>query len=159
MLTHNPLTRWEARRTQNTHLNTAEKVNSSCEHVFHPRPETHRWDSNQQISLSTSASLPKVRIHCWSSSHALNALCPPWKTSIQTSRRCDYTSESLCSPLLRGSQWIWPIGLALWVRGGTEEQQEIQRPHITGRQIHWATRMFNPINFHREGRLITLGSP
>ncbi len=67
MLTHNPLPCWGLRRIQNTHLNTTEKVKSSCEHVFHPRPETHRWDFRQQNSLSTSASLSKVRIGYWSS--------------------------------------------------------------------------------------------
>lgn len=58
---------WRLRGVQNSHLSTAEKVNSSCEHVFNPRPETHRWHSNQQIAHSASASLSKVRIwYCWS---------------------------------------------------------------------------------------------
>lgn len=98
MLTHNPLTWREAGRTQNTHLNTAEKVKSSCEHVFHPRPETHRWNSNQQISLSTSASLIKGQnmiLVKWP-----NAFPPPWKTSIQASGRMWLHSRVIVQPIV-----------------------------------------------------------
>ena len=158
MLTHNLLTWGKAMRTQNTHVNTVEKVKSSCEHVFHPRPETHRWNCNQQLSLSQLFSI---------SIKGQNMILVKWpmlfphreRQAFRRAGECDYTPESLCSPLLWRSQRIRPIGPALWVGSGTEEQPEIQCSPITGRQIHWATRTFNPINFYREGRLITFGSP
>lgn len=98
MLTHNLITRGEARRIQNTHVNTAEKVKSSCEHVFHPRPETHRWNCNQQLSLSALQHL--YQRSEYDTGQVANALSPPWKTSIQTSRRMWLHSRVIVQPIV-----------------------------------------------------------
>lgn len=69
--------------------------------------------------LSTSATLSKVIISDWSSGQCS---FPTVKDKHSNEQQNVITLQSLCSPLLWWSQWILPIGTALWVGNGTEER-------------------------------------
>lgn len=130
------------------HLNNAEKVNSSYEHVFHLWPRTLLESTNASEHFSNSI---KRSAHD-AGQVAKRSFCRRERQAFRQAGECDYTPESL---------WAEACESGLYKRhyGYKVGRWSSQRPYITLRQIHWAKRRFNPINFHREGRLITFGSP
>lgn len=112
--------------------------------------------SNQQISLSTTVSLSKVRAsQCssfWSSFRTV-------KDKHSNRQENVIILQSLCwiIVLMKPENSAYKTGHCGYVAGQRSSKRFNIRTVQT--QIHWVTRTFNPINFHREGRLITSGSP
>lgn len=154
MLTQKPATLGAVQRAQNTNLNASVKVKASWEHVFDPRPETHRWSSHQQISsclppwalqnvyqrseydAGQVAKAPSPTVKNKHSDKQENVITPPTPCATHC---CREASESS----LQQSQ----------------SRAEARDSAHYKRQIQWARRRFNPINLHWERRLITFGSP